>query len=125
LFRVTANATAEWISRQITEAFPWGSAPHYLIRDRDTEYGPVFVQRLRVMGYLGPADLCSIGRLSASALSHYSLSSAAFITNIAESDFRYAQDASVFPASSMIPKIDFSDKIMRRNKAIERSIDSM
>jgi hypothetical protein len=33
----------------------------------------------------------SIGRLSASASSHPSLSSAAFITNIAESDFRHAQ----------------------------------
>src|SRR6266498_5555301 len=31
----------------------------------------------------------SIGRLSASALSHHGLSSAVFITNIAESDFRY------------------------------------
>src|SRR5215813_7319937 len=35
----------------------------------------------------------STGRLSASASSHHSLSSAAFITNIAESDFRHAQDA--------------------------------
>src|SRR5260370_33510496 len=34
----------------------------------------------------------STGRLSASASSHLSLSSAAFITNIAESDFRHAQD---------------------------------
>src|SRR5262249_52700544 len=33
-----------------------------------------------------------IGRLSASAQSHHSLSSAAFITNIAESDFRHAQE---------------------------------
>src|SRR5207249_330468 len=33
----------------------------------------------------------STGRLSASASSHHSLSSAAFITNIAESDFRHAQ----------------------------------
>jgi hypothetical protein len=32
----TGNPTAEWIARQITEAFPWGSAPRYLIRDRDT-----------------------------------------------------------------------------------------
>jgi hypothetical protein len=32
-FGVTKNSTAEWISRQITEAFPWDSAPHYLIRD--------------------------------------------------------------------------------------------
>src|SRR5215471_17712168 len=34
----------------------------------------------------------SIGRLSASATSHHSLSSAAFIPNIAASDFRHAQD---------------------------------
>ena len=33
----------------------------------------------------------SIGRLSASALSHHCLSSAVFITNIAESDFRHTQ----------------------------------
>jgi transposase InsO family protein len=49
-FGVTANPTAEWISRQITEAFAWDQAPRYLIRDRDTSYGPVFVQRLRAMG---------------------------------------------------------------------------
>jgi hypothetical protein len=49
-FGVTANPTAEWISRQITEAFPWDHAPRYLIRDRDTSYGPAFVQRLRAMG---------------------------------------------------------------------------
>ena len=49
-FGVTANPTAEWIARQITEAFPWDHAPRYLIRDRDTSYGPVFVQRLRAMG---------------------------------------------------------------------------
>jgi hypothetical protein len=31
---VTTNPTAEWISRQITEPFPWDHAPRYLIRDR-------------------------------------------------------------------------------------------
>ncbi len=54
-FGVTANPTAEWISCQITEAFPWDSAPHYLIRDRDTTYGSVFVQ-LACQGHSGPAD---------------------------------------------------------------------
>src|ERR1039457_4703801 len=49
-FGVTSNPTAEWISRQITEAFPWDQAPRYLIRDRDTSYGPAFVQRLCAMG---------------------------------------------------------------------------
>src|ERR1700731_4470402 len=36
---VTTNPTAEWVARQITEAFPWDEAPHYLIRDRDRIYG--------------------------------------------------------------------------------------
>src|ERR1700730_11093692 len=38
---VTANPTAEWVARQITEAFPWDEAPHYLVRDRDRIYGSV------------------------------------------------------------------------------------
>src|SRR5260370_18751208 len=49
-FGVTANPTAEWISRQVTEAFPWHHSPRYLIRNRDTSYGPVFLQRIRAMG---------------------------------------------------------------------------
>jgi hypothetical protein len=32
---VTATPTAEWVARQITEAFPWNEAPRYMIRDRD------------------------------------------------------------------------------------------
>jgi hypothetical protein len=32
---VTDHPTAEWIARQVTEAFPWDSAPSHLIRDRD------------------------------------------------------------------------------------------
>jgi transposase InsO family protein len=47
---VTANPTAEWVARQITEAFPWDEAPHYLIRDRDQIYGSVVTRRLRAMG---------------------------------------------------------------------------
>ena len=47
---VTTNPTAEWIARQITEAFPWNEAPHYLIRDRDRIYGTIVTRRLRAMG---------------------------------------------------------------------------
>ena len=35
---VTRHPTAEWIARQITEAFPWNEAPRYLIRDRVKSY---------------------------------------------------------------------------------------
>ncbi len=34
-FSVTDHPTAEWVARQITEAFPWDEAPNYMIRDRD------------------------------------------------------------------------------------------
>jgi transposase InsO family protein len=47
---VTRHPTAEWIARQITEAFPWNEAPRYLIRDRDRIYGAVVTHRLRAMG---------------------------------------------------------------------------
>ena len=46
---VTANPTAEWVARQITEAFPWDGAPRYMIRDRDRIYGTVVTRRLRTM----------------------------------------------------------------------------
>ena len=47
---VTANPTAEWVARQITEAFPWDEAPGYMIRDRDRIYGSVVTRRLRGLG---------------------------------------------------------------------------
>ena len=47
---VTAHPTAEWVARQITQAFPWNEASRYMIRDRDCIYGAVVTRRLRAMG---------------------------------------------------------------------------
>jgi hypothetical protein len=47
---VTRHPTAEWLARQITEAFPWASAPAYLVRDNDRAYGHIFTSRVRAMG---------------------------------------------------------------------------
>jgi len=47
---VTDHPTAAWLSRQVTEAFPWDTAPHYLLRDRDGSYGPYFRNRVEAMG---------------------------------------------------------------------------
>jgi len=47
---VTAYPTADWVARQITQAFPWNEAPRYMIRDRDRIYGTVVTRRLRAMG---------------------------------------------------------------------------
>jgi len=49
-FEVTRHPTAEWLARQITEAFPWASASAYLVRDNDRAYGHVFKSRVRAMG---------------------------------------------------------------------------
>ena len=46
----TYHPTAEWIARQVVEAFPWETAPDYLIRDRDSAYGKVFRRRVSAMG---------------------------------------------------------------------------
>src|SRR6516164_1492822 len=48
-FDVTQHPTAGWLSRQVTEAFPWDTAPRFLLRDRDSSYGPVFSKRIDAM----------------------------------------------------------------------------
>jgi len=47
---VTDRPTAAWLARQITEAFPWDTAPLYLVRDNDGAYGGAFRRRVRAMG---------------------------------------------------------------------------
>src|SRR5437899_5672312 len=41
-FGVTSHPTTEWTAQQLLDAFPWDSAPRYLLRDRDTSYGEKF-----------------------------------------------------------------------------------
>ena len=49
-FGVTAHPTAEWTVQQLREAFPWDTAPRYLLRDRDGIFGRDFVTQLQAMG---------------------------------------------------------------------------
>jgi transposase InsO family protein len=49
-FGVTAHPTAPWVGQQITEAFPWDTAPRYMIRDRDSVYGLLVRARVKAMG---------------------------------------------------------------------------
>ena len=46
----TYHPTAAWIANQVSQAFPWETAPRHLIRDRDVSYGTVYKQRIRAMG---------------------------------------------------------------------------
>ena len=49
-FNITEHPTAQWTAQQIIEAFPWDTAPRYLLRDRDSIYGEFFQQRIGHMG---------------------------------------------------------------------------
>jgi hypothetical protein len=49
-FNVAANPTAQWTANQEIEAFPWDTAPRYLLRDCDSIFGRVFRQRIKSMG---------------------------------------------------------------------------
>jgi transposase InsO family protein len=49
-FNVTEHPTAEWTAQQVIEAFPWDTAPKYLLRDRDSIYGGYFRRRVKGMG---------------------------------------------------------------------------
>jgi len=49
-FNVTTNPTADWTSLQLIQAFPFNSAPRYLIRDRDGIYGNQVVDTLKILG---------------------------------------------------------------------------
>jgi hypothetical protein len=48
-FAVTAHPTAEWTAQQLREAFPWDTAPRYLLRDRDRIFGQDFSNEVKTM----------------------------------------------------------------------------
>jgi transposase InsO family protein len=100
---VTANPTAEWIARQLTEAFPWNEAPRYLIRDRDRIYGAVVTRRLRAMGIrdkpTAPASPRQngfaerlIGSIRRECVDHFIVLGEAHLRQIVRSYTRYYND---------------------------------
>jgi transposase InsO family protein len=100
---VTNSPTAEWIARQITEAFPWESAPGYLVRDRNRVFGSIVRQRLRAMGIRGkPIAPRSpwqngfaerlIGSIRRECLDHVIVYSEAHLRRVLRSYVRYYND---------------------------------
>ena len=49
-FNITAHPTAQWTAQQIVKAFPFDTAPRYLLSDRDAIYGERFRRRLHSLG---------------------------------------------------------------------------
>src|SRR6266481_3319681 len=100
---VTTNPTAEWIARQLTEAFPWDEAPRYLVRDRDRIYGTVVTRRVRAMGIRDkPTALASpwqngfaerlIGSIRRECVDHFIVLGEAHLLRILRSYARYYND---------------------------------
>ena len=100
---VTTNPTAEWIARQLTEAFPWDDAPQYLIRDRDRIYGTIVTRRLRSMGIrdkpIAPASPWQngfaerlIGSIRRECVDHLIVLSEAHLRRILRAYARYYND---------------------------------
>jgi transposase InsO family protein len=48
-FRVTRHPTSLWVVQQLREAFPYGTAPRFLIFDRDAKYGTEVPAAIRSM----------------------------------------------------------------------------
>ena len=49
-FNISERPTAAWTAQQVVNAFPYDTAPKYLLRDRDSIYGEAFVRRVEGMG---------------------------------------------------------------------------
>ncbi len=49
-FNITEYPTAQWPAQQLTEAFPFDTAPRYLLRDDDGGYGRQVQRRIRSLG---------------------------------------------------------------------------
>ena len=49
-FNLTERPTAQWTAQQLVEAFPFDTAPRYLLRDRDGIYGEIVQRRIKSLG---------------------------------------------------------------------------
>jgi transposase InsO family protein len=102
-FEVTRNPTQVWLSSQMTEAFPWDTAPCYLLRDRDKSYGPAFRHRVRAMGiteiitprrspWQNPYVERLIGSIRRECLDHVIVLSERHLRSVLSSYFQYHHD---------------------------------
>jgi putative transposase len=103
-FEVTPNPSQDWLSRQMSEAFPWDSAPRYLLRDRDKSYGRSFRHRVRAMGitevitasrspWQNPYAERLIGSIRRECLDHVIIFNERHLRRVLSSYFQYHHDA--------------------------------
>jgi putative transposase len=103
-FEVTQNPTQVWLCGQMTEAFPWDSAPRYVMRDRDNSYGSAFRHRVRAMGitevitaprspWQNPYAERLIGSIRRECLNHIIILNERHLRRVLSGYFQYHHDA--------------------------------
>ena len=103
-FDVTENPTQDWLARQMTEAFPWDTAPSYLLRDRDASYGQSFRNRVKAMGikevvtaprspWQNPYVERIIGSIGRECLNHVIISDERHLRRVLSSYFQYYHES--------------------------------
>lgn len=103
-FAITRNPTAEWTARQVLEAFPWDSAPRYLLRDRDSIYGDAFCDAVDSLGvrevltaarspWQNPYVERFIGSIRRECLDHVIIIKKAGLTRVLKEYFQYYEES--------------------------------
>ncbi|MCP4598976.1 MAG: transposase, partial [Proteobacteria bacterium] len=99
-FNVTDSPSAQWTAQQVIEAFPWDTAPKYMMRDRDSIYGGYFRKRVKGMGieevisayrspWQNPFVERVIGSIRRDCLDHMIILNEDHLTRILKSYFEY------------------------------------
>ena len=102
--RVRTEACAQWTAQQIVEAFPFDTAPRYLLRDRDSIYGEQFRRRVKSLGieevvtaprspWQSPYVERLIGSIRRERLNHLIVLNERHLRRILRSYFTYYHDA--------------------------------
>ncbi len=103
-FNVTDHPTARWTAQRIVEAFPYDTAPRYLLRDRDRIYGSHFANRVRGMAieevliaprspWQNPFVERLIGSIRRECLDHVLVINEAHLLRILREYFAYYHDS--------------------------------
>ena len=103
-FNVTSHPTGRWTAQQIAEAFPYDTAPRYLLRDRDGIYRSYFANRVRGMGieevliaprspWQNPFVERLIGSIRRECLDHVLLLGEAHLRRVLREYFAYYHDS--------------------------------
>jgi putative transposase len=103
-FNVTRHPTARWTAQQVVEAFPFDTAPRFLIRDHDGIYGQDFRERVKHLGieeviiayrspWQNPYVERLIGSIRRECLDHVIVLNEAHLTRILTAYFAYYHEA--------------------------------